>query len=712
MSTQEAVASWTAELGAKIGTRLNARAAARLGWTLFGLAVVSAATGQVLFRTSGSTAAQGHGGALMMGIVFPVFAGVGALIVSRRPDNVLGWLLSIEGVTSALTTNGLGYGYVHYALFGPGRAWPAGEWVAWLSEPINDIGFAAGPLLLLLFPTGRPPSARWRPIVAIGLGVICLAGFTSAIAPGPFASFPDVMNPAGLSGLPGSIATAALNVTQALGLLVWLVAVASVFARFRHARGVERQQLKWFTYAASLVATGIVVVIADPLWMPSFALDPSQLPGWLYVVINQFWALAVLTIPVSIGIAILRYRLYDIDLLINRTLVYGALVAAIVGIYVLVVGYIGLLFQARGDVVSLLAAGVAAVVFQPLRQRLQVGVNRLLYGRRDEPYTVLAQLGRRLETILESDAVMPAIVDTMRDALRVPYVALEVRSADGERIVAESGTPSPIALRIALPYQTERVGSLLVAARSPGEALGAADQQLLEDVARQAGAAVHAVGLTTELQGARERLVAAREEERRRLRRDLHDGFGPRLASLGLQLAALRNTLAADPVLQERVESLKQQTQEAVDDVRQLVDGLRPPALDELGLVGAVEQYAFRYSVHAGGLQVCVEVPTPLPALPAAVEVAAYRIITEALTNVVRHAQSTSCRVRLGLDGDTLEVEVVDDGRGLHSAVHAGTGLVSMRERAEEVGGSLLTESVPTGGTCIRARLPMGKPNA
>jgi two-component system NarL family sensor kinase len=336
----------------------------------------------------------------------------------------------------------------------------------------------------------------------------------------------------------------------------------------------------------------------------------------------------------------------------------------------------------------------------------------MLYGQRDEPYVVLSQLGRRLETVLESEAVLPAIVDTVREALRVPYVALEVQSADGERIAAESGARSPVALRIALPHQSERIGSLLVAVRAPGEALGPADQQLLEDVARQAGTAVHAVGLTSELQGARERLVAAREEERRRLRRDLHDGFGPRLASLGLQLAALRNTLAADPELQERVESLKRQTQEAVDDVRQLVDGLRPPALDELGLVGAVEQFAFRYSGHACGVQVCVEVPTALPALPAAVEVAAYRIITETLTNVVRHAQATSCQVRVGVGGDSLDVDVLDDGRGLRSADHAGTGLLSMRERAEELGGTLLIESVPAGGTCIRAHLPVGKPSA
>ena len=243
----------------------------------------------------------------------------------------------------------------------------------------------------------------------------------------------------------------------------------------------------------------------------------------------------------------------------------------------------------------------------------------------------------------------------------------------------------------------------------PGEALGPADQRLLEDVARHAGAAVHAVGLTAQLQQARERLVSTREEERRRLRRDLHDGLGPRLASLGLQLAALRNTLAAESPLRLRVESLKQQTQEAVDDVRRLVDGLRPPALDELGLVGAVEQHTARYGGDGAGVPVVLEVPRPRPPLPAAVEVAAYRIASEALTNVVRHAAATAGRVRLALDGDTLEVEVSDDGRGLPSDLPLGTGLVSMRERAEELGGSCLIESDPAVGTRVVARLPAGR---
>ncbi|HLZ26560.1 MAG TPA: sensor histidine kinase [Chloroflexota bacterium] len=691
---------------------LSRRAARRLGWTVFGLSVGCAATGMFLFETSGSVAARGHGGHFAMMLVFPIFAGVGALILSRQPENALGWLLTFQGFTASLATNGLGYGYVHYALFGSTAGWPAGNWVAWPTDIINAAAFTCAPLLLLLFPTGRAPSRRWQPLVWITLVVAVGAAVSTALKGGPLAVFPDLSNPTGLSGSGGDIALVVWNGGQVLGVLLWLAAVGSVFARLRAARGVERLQLKWFAYAAALIAAGVILALGSTVWLPAFGVDPTQPPTWLAFLLNEvLWPTAVAGIPISIGVAMLRHRLYDIDLLINRTIVYGALIAAIVGIYVLVVGYVGLLFQARGDFASLVAAGLAAVLFQPLRSRLQVGVNRLLYGRRDEPYGVLSLLGRRLETVLESDALMSAIVETVRDALRVPYVALGVRSPDGERIAAASGTPAPVALQVALPYQSESIGSLLVAARRPGESLSAADQQLLEDVARQAGAAVHAVALTAELQRARERLVAAREEERRRLRRDLHDGLGPRLASLGLQLAALRNTLGQQPALEARVGAVKEQMQEAVEDVRRLVDGLRPPALDELGLIGALQQHAAWYAEQSSGVQVLVEAPDGLPALPAAVEVAAYRIVSEALTNCVRHAHARTCTVQLracqpDLDS-VLELEIIDDGSGLQPNRRMGTGLVSMRERAEELGGTCTVTARPQGGTRVLARLPI-----
>jgi signal transduction histidine kinase len=283
-----------------------------------------------------------------------------------------------------------------------------------------------------------------------------------------------------------------------------------------------------------------------------------------------------------------------------------------------------------------------------------------------------------------------------------------LRSADGDRLAAEAGTPSAVELRLDLPYQQDVVGSLLLGRRGPAESFSPSDRRLLEDLARQAGVAIHAVRLTAELQRTRERLVGAREEERRRLRRDLRDGLGPRLASLCLQLAALRNALGHETALQARVTGVKEQTQEAVEDVRRLVEGLRPPALDELGLVGAIEQCASRYSI---GLRATVEAPGTLCGLPAAVEVAAFRIATEALTNCVRHAHATACTVRLAIRQSprlaSLELEIVDDGAGVRSGAAVGTGMLSMRERAEELGGTCTVNACADGGTRVLAVLPL-----
>jgi signal transduction histidine kinase len=489
-----------------------------------------------------------------------------------------------------------------------------------------------------------------------------------------------------------------------LGLL--LTGVYAQVYRYRRVSGrVERQQTKWVVFGFAAALVGLLGTLF--FWVVLFSLAEPGTVGEM--VGSATMTLFMLLIPLSIGTAILRYRLFDIDLVINRTLVYGALTACVVGIYVLIVGYLGELFRTDSDLlVSLIATGGVAVLFAPLRDRLQRGVNHLMYGERDEPYGVLSRLGQRLRSTDAPEAALPAIVQTVAEALKLPHAAIALKRDDGAfETVAARGHPRGEPLVLPLSYGTETIGQLVLSPRTPGEPFGPADRRLLDDLARHAEAAVYAVGLTADLQRSRERLVNAREEERRRLRRDLHDGLGPQLATLTLKLDAARNLLAQEPQAADvLLVGLKAQVQAAISDIRRLVYDLRPPALDELGLVPAIREQATGYAQN--GLQISVQAPESdtLPPLPAAVEVAAYRIAQEAMTNVSRHARARACRLRLSID-DELELEVTDDGVGLPEDLRTGVGLSSMRERAAELGGTCAVEPVPGGGTRVLARLPL-----
>ena len=456
---------------------------------------------------------------------------------------------------------------------------------------------------------------------------------------------------------------------------------------------------------AVVVSQGVTIVF------PLQGRAPATLTLGVYTVLY----LSLLLIPLSIGVAILRYNLWDIDVVINRTLVYGALTASVVGLYVLVVGGLGELLQVPGNlIISLLATGVAAVLFQPLRERLQRWVNRLMYGERDDPYAVLSRLGSRLESTPAHDAVLPAVTRTVKEALKLPYAEIQLMREDGFESAAAAGDSVDQALHLPLVYGGETVGRLVLGPRAGEEEFSDTERRLLEDLAHQISASAHAALMTDEalklsadLQRSRERLVTTREEERRRLNRDLHDALGPMLGSLTLKLDVAGELLERDPIAARALLSeLKSQAQSAVVDIRRLVYALRPPALDDLGLLGAIGETAAQYSTN--GLHISIDAPGQLPPLPAAVEVAAYRIAQEALTNVVRHAQASECVVRLALDEtvERLNLEIRDDGRGLPPERGRGVGVASMRERAAELGGECVVESLPAGGTRVRASLP------
>lgn len=496
------------------------------------------------------------------------------------------------------------------------------------------------------------------------------------------------------------LAEKALTYGSAVGVLI--------YRYLRRADQLQRQQIKWlvFCFAAALlfaILFGILGALLPVLSRPGsvYQLLGATLPG----------ALIFLSIPLSIGIAILRYRLWDIDVIIKRTLVYGLLTACVIGIYVGIVGLLGMLFQAQGNLlVSLLATGLIAVLFHPLRDRLQQGVNRLFYGQRDEPHAVLSRLSQRLEATLAANAVLPTIVETVAQALKLPYVAILFKEEDAFTLAASYGKPLGEPFTLPLVYQGEAIGQLLLAPRTPGEALTPADLRLLHELARQAGLAAHAVRLASDLQHARERLVLAREEERRRLRRDLHDGIGPTLASLSQRLDTACHLVPRDPdAAVAELRTLKERVKSTIADIRRLVYALRPPVLDEFGLVSAIREH----TLHGQGptpLDMVIEAPDDLPPLPAAIEVAVYRIALEALTNVQRHAQAQHCLVRLKLTQTGIVcLDIEDDGCGLTREYHAGVGITSMRERAAELGGECTITSRQTGGTQVQVWLPLPK---
>jgi signal transduction histidine kinase len=418
-------------------------------------------------------------------------------------------------------------------------------------------------------------------------------------------------------------------------------------------------------------------------------------------------------LPVAIGIAVLRYRLYEIDILLNRAVLYGSLTVGVAAVYLAVVAVARavahpLLFgmESNGLAVQVIATAVAAAALFPLRDRVQRRVDRLFYGDRGVPYEALARLGRRVEESAGTESALNSVVKTIADSLRLPYAALELRLGDGWRPAAAYGERPSKVVAFPLTSQRETVGRLLVGTRARREQLGPDDERLLADLARQAGPATHAVALRRALDASRAGLVTAREEERRRLRRDLHDGLGPTLAGLTLGLDTARARSAGQPELQELLGRLKAETQRAVTDIRRIVYGLRPPALDELGLAGSLREEVGRLQSEAPALTVTLDAPCDgLDDLPAAIEVACYRIVTEALTNVARHAQATRCTVRIELNHD-LDVDVCDDGVGLPEGWRTGVGIASMRERVTELGGELAIEPSLPHGTRITARLP------
>src|ERR1700761_8858111 len=638
-----------------------------------------------------------------MALAFPV---CGVLLAWHRPRNPIGWLFLAAGLGMVATAVG---GPLLY--LGAQQGWSQGAMrsVATLTTYGWTWTIALFlPLALILFPDGRLPGRRWRWLV--GLTIANTLPFVASLG----SPDPTVVDGPRVTTYLAAPHYHQLGPLWAVVNVLWAVefagAIASLAVRYRRGRETERRQLLW------LLLVGLVLV------------------PWVGVIWGIFDAgpilglLALSLIPVAVTVAILRHRLLDIRVVVSRALLYGLLTAAAVGAYAGLVALLDLMVRSRVSFgVAVAASIIVAFCFNPARVRLQRLIDRALYGDRRDPVRAVSRLGERLSGV--GAAEMPSVLEALCDSLRLPFAAVRFASAE----VATYGTEPELRHSIALSYDGTAVGELVVGLRSGQSRLSPPDIAVLQLLAGPLAVAAHATALSDALQGSRSRLVAAhatalsdalqesrsgivaaREEERRRLRRDLHDGLGPVLTGIAFKADAARNTLkdadaAAGPA-RDLLAGLRADTTAAIADIRQLVYGLRPPALDDLGLVGSLREQSARLALRpdGGGVAVSLDAPASLPALPAAVEVAAYRIVIEVMTNAVRHSGASRIEVTLALTGGAgLSIEVRDDGTGPPAGWQPGVGVTSMRERAAELGGSCRIGPGPDGGGEGIARRPV-----
>ncbi|TMC41803.1 MAG: sensor histidine kinase [Chloroflexi bacterium] len=635
--------------------------------------------------------------------VFPIlaFATVGALIASSQPRNRIGWFLIATAIAATFLSLPKFYAGLAIDL---GLRWlPAPEWVYWVSQfswiVVVELFLV---LLPLYYPDGRLPGRRWRLVLWSSAAIVIIAVIT-ALDP---ASVPTgVTNPMGIRALAGISNFLFIPFTVIL-LGTSLAAVLSLVVRYRRGDGQDRQRLKWLMAATTLL-------------LLSFALN-------LTVVLNDLLIpLVAAAVPIAIGIAILRYRLYDIDLIINKTLVYGGLAAVITAVYVLVVINIGALVGGSQRLwLSLLTTAVIALAFQPLRARAQRLANRLVYGKRATPYEALSQFSEHLSETFSHEDILDRMARILAQGTGAERAEVWVRA--GQRLVLASSSPpaaeplTPLVMQngtlpemqrdtiVPVSHAGELLGALAVD-KKRGETMNAVEQKMVTDLAGQAGLVLKNAGLNRELlarlddlRASRQRLVTAQDEERRRIERNLHDGAQQHLIALKMKVGLAEGVAEPDSKARAILAQLKHDADEAIDNLRELARGIYPPLLASDGLGPALRAHSHRVTVP-------VELELEdMPRQPREVEGAIYFCCLEALQNVVKYAQASRVRLRVWLSASTITFRVEDDGKGFDpAAVVRSSGLQNMRDRLEALGGSITIQSALGKGTVVEGRLPL-----
>jgi signal transduction histidine kinase len=644
---------------------------------------------------------------------------VGFIVASRERRNPIGWLFLGAALLGSLHAfSG------EYAMRGllSAHGLPGLQWAAWLSNWIIIPVFPTGAFLfiLLLFPTGRLVSPRWRLLAGAALVVTALLLLPVIPYDGPISIASNVRavpNPTAIRGF-GSVFGWLWVIWPASQLLL-LPAGASIVVRYRRSAGEERQQIKWFAFA--VVATLVAYAVTFPFGFASQYSAPLS---------NAVLEAGIgIAIPVACALAILKYRLYGIDIVISRTLVYGALAALITGVYVGIAVGVGTLVGSGGKPnlgLSILATAIVAVGFQPVRVRLQRIVNRLVYGKRATPYEVLSEFSQRVAETYAAGEVLPRMARVLQEGTSAAAATVWLRSGDQLRPAATypetSNGQSPLPLvgsrlpeidgvQRAVPvlHQGDLLGALTITKRR-GESLTPIEQKLIEDLAHQAGLVLKNVGLTSELlqrldelRASRQRLVASQDEARRRLERNLHDGAQQHLVALKVKVGLAGMLMDRNPdQARAMLQQLKGDADEALENLRDLARGIYPPILAERGLVEALQAQARKATVP-----VLVEAGA-IHRHPQEQEAAVYFSVLEALQNVQKYAGASQATVRLTESAGMLRFEVDDDGCGFELAnVRKGSGLTNVADRLDALDGRLEIDSAVGHGCRLRGSLPL-----
>jgi signal transduction histidine kinase len=654
---------------------------------LVAVALVAAALGASGLYAYAGADFHGNDRALSQLAMGATAVAVGAFVGYRRPRHPLGWLLVVAGIASWCTFAG-------------------SSWIDWLlshgsknDQLVRDILRVAisgwivyRGVFVALLPSVVPDGWQTRRSRVHAWVSVSVIAFT-AVAHSTF-STPEYFQgktPVGVARLAERAEPWGHRAIWACGVF----ALVDLVVRCTRWAPDVRHRYRWLVGTTLVLSWPATAGVAKDAFGDVFGHALSEsVENW-----------TTMALPVVLAIGILQHGLLDIRVLIRRATTYAALAVLAGAVYVAVVVVSAAITEHGVGAGPVVATGLVAVIVVPAYARVQRAVDRVVFGNRGEPYEIVKQLGDRLERALGGDALQ-LTADTLREQLRLPYVGVELTVAGAALVVAASGTLDGDVERFALRHQGADLGALVVGWRTAAEPFRASERELLAAFARQVGVIAHDAALAEALRRSRAMLLETREQERLRIRRDLHDGLGATLASVSLGLGAAAERLdGSDASLVQLLRDLEDELGVAVADIRRLVHDLRPPALDDLGLVDAVVEHV--RSLEAGaGVRFEVSAPATTAPLPPAVELAAYRVALEAMTNVVRHANASTCWVRIEHE-HALGITIEDDGVGAIDTAVPGVGLRSMHERVLELGGTLGLQRREPRGTCVTATFPL-----